>query len=744
MRFPVILTFVFYMKKNGSRPKGANKEAPPASRPESAPVSGPVESFSEQVSRVDILILVLITLFGFAMRLYNIDFREANYDESVNMRVVRAPLFKEFYNSLLTVDCHPPISYLIQKLFYWFYPSIIAVRLASVLIGSLVIPALFWAFRPFLGRKVALAVSFVAATSYILVWYSRVARNYSLFFAVAVIMFGFFIRLMQRRISDRDYYRSLFGFFLSAFVAMYTHHTALLMFPIFAALYFAWELLHRQFRPRLLRHLVMGGLLIGFCAIPIMLQLEAWSFDHLSSERTRPTPSQLMDILASVGWGNGWRFVLWVLALLGGLFAVSRRSVPLAVVLGGWVIAPFAGYLLTVGMAPKFMWFFYRYAIFLQIGLVALVAACAVGLAERLDRFRFAGRRWFAFPVVIALLILVRLAVLYEPFTTFYRMKSSKHSREEIVSALRSVPYKRILGDNFYFVTGALREYKPADILISYPPVFNDSEEYDRFQVGAFVREACARDPLLGYFGTGARYYSQTNSTWEWMDHHFIRRKRLFNNEGYRLAELGLNYFTYLDKSSYFHFSLRYNTLEDLPEWYGRRGETLGAGYAAGWHPVSLFTQPAWKMWYCMERESSLFVYNGTASNTLATLSFEVQSCSATQHLVVAQDKRRIFDLALNTPPVILYALSGAPPVEAYVSFPKLIQDNEGIMPYFAGFAFPSGTAASLPFEAPPGLSFLRVRCSDGVGLMVSGLRIIREQPPVPAPAPTATATSPP
>lgn len=722
------------MKKRDLKSNGDGNPPDPA-RAKAVAVPEPIRSQSAGVpvggilTRGDVWLLVLITLGGFLLRLYRLDFREANLDESYNMRIVRTPLWRDFFSALLTVDCHPPINYLIQKFFYWIRPTLASVRLVSVIFGTAVIPALFWAFRPLLGKRVAFAASFLAATSYILVWYSRVARNYALFFAISVLMFGFFTRLLKSE-TKRESTRNLWGFSISSIVGLYVHHTTLLMLPIFATLYVIWECWHRRFRRPLFVHLVLVGLALLVFSIPILYQLNAWSFDHFASQRIRPDGDQLMGLLGSVGWGGGWRVALWALALLIGCFAIVRRSGLMGSVFACWVLFPFVVYLMLVGMPQKFVWYFFRYALFIQIGLLALVASCSIYLAERMDALRLAGRRWFPFALVILLLVAGRLVVLWKPYSIYYEMKASKHSRKQIIGALRSVPFKRVLADNFYYVTGGLREFKPDDIKVAYPPVFNNLDDYARFGVAGFVRESCEKDPLLGYFGTGARFgYAQTNMTWEWLNQHFTRKTRMVNKEGYELARMGLNYFTFLSIDPYFRFCFYYNTMEDLPAWYARKGETLGTGFAEGWHPVSLFVQPAWKMWYCMEQEATFYVYNAGPPEA-ATLSFDVQACAPVQHLNVFQETNRVFDLDLKMPAVVLHAINGEPPVRAYVSFSRLLQSNEGVMPYFAGFVFSYGHAVTLSFRVPHGLSFLSLRSSDKEGLLMSNLTIAREAHP--------------
>ncbi len=234
------------------------------------------------LTRTDFWLLVLMTLGGFLLRFYRIDFREPHMDEMYTMKVMQAPLWRDFFLSLLTVDCHPPINYLIQKFVYWIQPTIVSVRMVSVFFGTAIIPALFWAFRPLLGSRVALVSSFLGATSYVMIWYSRVARNYALFFFLSILMFGFFMRLLNSS-SKRDYIRNIWGFSLASVICLYVHHTCMLMFPIFATIFVLWEFMNRQFRWTVMKHLILVAVVLAVFSIPIFYQLKAWSFIHFSS-----------------------------------------------------------------------------------------------------------------------------------------------------------------------------------------------------------------------------------------------------------------------------------------------------------------------------------------------------------------------------------------------------------------------------------------------------------------------------
>ena len=104
----------------------------------------------------------------------------------------------------LATDLHPPLFFLIERLFaHSLGEGEAALRLLPLLAGAATVVAAFWAFRPTLGTVRAVAVAWVLALAPGLALYSRMARYYSLAALTAVIAHGVFVRLEKSDAKGR-------------------------------------------------------------------------------------------------------------------------------------------------------------------------------------------------------------------------------------------------------------------------------------------------------------------------------------------------------------------------------------------------------------------------------------------------------------------------------------------------------------------------------------------------------------
>jgi hypothetical protein len=597
-------------------------------------------------------------------------------------------------------------------------------RLLSVLTGAVAIPLTFWALLPALGKRVALLSALACAASFILTWYSREVRNYILFFTLAMATFGFFMRLLRYG-SGPGRRRHLAGFAVALILCLYTHHNALLMAPAFGVLFFAWEAMHRRFRRGLFGQLVAVALVFLVMAIPVFMQLYAWRWD-LDKERIRPGLDQLYLMLGSIGWGTGWRFPFCLAVLLGGAAALVRTSRAVAFIFVFWLLFPIVMYLYVLGMPPKFTWFVFRYIIFLQIALIALSAACMDGAARLLDAWRVGARKPVPYRLGIVLSAVAILSVFWTPYSLYYRMKASQEVRKEIIATLKTGTGGRVLVDNYYYWSGSLKQFMPPEIRVAYPPVFSGEEDYAGHQVPAFIREACERDPLLGFMETGARGYARKQVSWDWQNSHFSHRTVLLNEKGRDLALLGLNYFSYLSIGAFSNYCFRFNTAADLPAWFKNRNKTEGVVPGKGWVPFTFLEGDTmrWNLWYAMDAESTILVYS-EETNTIVSLAFNVQTCGTDQQLsVCTAEGTLLYGRTVRSDPAYVTRFATKKTERGYLPVTRLVDQNEGAFPFFALLKFSVIPVRTRPVAVPKGLSVFRLQCVGGGGLVMSDLAV--------------------
>lgn len=135
--------------------------------------------------RATALVLGVATLVALATRL--LISRGLWVDEAISVRQARLP-FGDMLGELAATDVHPPLYYAIL----WASRRLtgegeLALRLPSVIAGTLTVPAVFGLAREAFDRRTAVVAAVFAVAAPFLVWYSQEARMYGLFILLAVL-----------------------------------------------------------------------------------------------------------------------------------------------------------------------------------------------------------------------------------------------------------------------------------------------------------------------------------------------------------------------------------------------------------------------------------------------------------------------------------------------------------------------------------------------------------------------------
>ncbi len=105
------------------------------------------------------------------------------------MSVAQAKMsFPGMIHHLSTLDVHPPLSHaLLWVAIRLFGSGETAVRLPSILLGTLMIPAMYLAGRDIYDRRTGLVAAAVGAVAPVAVWYSQEARMYSVLMLLSIL-----------------------------------------------------------------------------------------------------------------------------------------------------------------------------------------------------------------------------------------------------------------------------------------------------------------------------------------------------------------------------------------------------------------------------------------------------------------------------------------------------------------------------------------------------------------------------
>jgi hypothetical protein len=182
--------------------------------------------------------LLALILLGFGLRVLRLDFQPLWWDEGYSVWFATHPLGS--MAALTAQDIHPPLYYaLLHGWALLLGAGPVALRLLSVIAGSLTIPVLYLAARRMFTRRAALMAALLAAISPLAVFYSQEVRMYGL---VALLSSGILLvawRILGQR-DSRALRRNLLFYVLLTTAALYTQYYAVFL-PIGLTLFAFWQ-----------------------------------------------------------------------------------------------------------------------------------------------------------------------------------------------------------------------------------------------------------------------------------------------------------------------------------------------------------------------------------------------------------------------------------------------------------------------------------------------------------------------
>jgi hypothetical protein len=356
-------------------------------------------------------LLAVIVAVGLGLRLFRLDFQSLWLDEVLTVQTSALSIGRIVFDPDVDRNFPPLHALLVHAFLSLLGKSETAVRLPSVIAGTMSIPLLFAVARHWLGPAVGLLSAGLLAVSPLHVWYSQEARPYALFIALALASVWFAQSFLRR---PTDLWLQT-GLVLSASATLYCHLLAL-PFLLFLALYVLASV-GTAGRRSALRLFVAVGLLTA----PQLYQFWDTPPPVSANEGYRFQPGHLGYTLWAFGTGyslgpsllelragmTALRPHLWivvpVLCILAALFLLGARELwrghrPVFWSLAGWLVLPvgFAVFGALVSSHPYNV----RYVL-LSLPPFLLVVASASGRNGKVTR-------WAGMPAVL----LVSLAAL--------------------------------------------------------------------------------------------------------------------------------------------------------------------------------------------------------------------------------------------------------------------------------------------------------------------------------------------
>lgn len=271
-----------------------------------------------------------LTLLAFAVRLYNLTYHSLWFDEAMSVHWARSSVPRILEVSMnLVEDRLPPLYYL--SLHFWRIlagDGEMAVRLPSVLLGTLLIPVVYRLsidlFGGPYGRRVALLAAALTALNPFLIWYSQEARMYAQAALLGTLGTWFFLRATTLAVSQTRGRGAIsyapvqwFAYGLCAAASLYTHlYTGFLLAAHALYLLLTWRRSRRAWLP-------FGLIMLGVALLFAPLGLATW---RASGEAG---PGDPLTGFSARAWWLLSAFSVWKAPLSQGL-----RTITTAVTVG--------------------------------------------------------------------------------------------------------------------------------------------------------------------------------------------------------------------------------------------------------------------------------------------------------------------------------------------------------------------------------------------------------------------------
>lgn len=266
-------------------------------------------------------LLVALVLTAFSLRMYHLAQPLLSWDEGWSIGL--SSLGWTEINRITALDVHPPLYYYAFKLWLAAGKHEVLLRFLSVLVGVLTIPLAYVTGRIWHSQRVGILAALVTALSPFLIYYSQVARMYSLCAALSLLSTYCLLKAIE---GDRPLH--YIGFVLSAVTALYTFY--------YTACVIAAVLIYSLFtRPRHWRALLMAAAVIAALYVPWLLYAVPPMLARVDARAGFAlTVADTLRFLADgvfglvFAYGTGWIAVgvIFVLLVVAVLLAWRRRE----------------------------------------------------------------------------------------------------------------------------------------------------------------------------------------------------------------------------------------------------------------------------------------------------------------------------------------------------------------------------------------------------------------------------------
>jgi uncharacterized membrane protein len=333
-----------------------------------------------------------LTVAAFGLRM--IVTRSIWLDEAISIAQAQLP-FDEMLAGLAAYDVHPPLHHAVL----WLTVRLLgtgelAVRLPSIIAGTLLVPTLYGAGRDLYDRRVGLAAAALGAIAPIAIWYSQEARMYAIFMLFSLIALWAQVRALRTgRLGGWAVYS------LATAAMIWTQYAAVLQVLVqqgaFAVAY--WQRRRTGEHRRLRRAWIASTVTILLLLAPLWPLLEGQLHAYADRSAGQVLPAQAG--LGATRPSEQLSVYAFIAAIVWSVWGYHADG-PMAQIVALWPLGMLL-LLLLLGRGYSQL-----STLLLAVAAIPALLLFAVGLAQR----NLFEPRYFAGAVSAGLLLMARLA----------------------------------------------------------------------------------------------------------------------------------------------------------------------------------------------------------------------------------------------------------------------------------------------------------------------------------------------
>ncbi len=215
-------------------------------------------------------VLLIATVIGLFLRLYNLGFNSLWLDEA-STYTISVKSLADIWQATAGGEFNPPLFYWMEHLMLQIGNNEVLLRFIPALLGILTIPLVYFIGKEFIDRNVGIIAAAAFAISPFLIYYSQEARAYSMMLFFVAFAMVFYFRAQKK--NDLINW-TLFGVFSA--LAFWSHFYA---FVIIAALFLYLLIQISRFRGlQNLKMLILGAIVFLVLCLPLILEPSIFSF----------------------------------------------------------------------------------------------------------------------------------------------------------------------------------------------------------------------------------------------------------------------------------------------------------------------------------------------------------------------------------------------------------------------------------------------------------------------------------